>query len=150
MPTDTFDQFVARVEFQDELDSLRRVSNHPQARKYERYLLECPDRGEDRVTLVRFARTQMQGIFVATVAERGFNGKRRTVLLHDLRLFGCKFVQEDHLWLVYNAHWERIEPFYQGQKVVLVGTAIKYTRKDATCDYTLAIEKITKLWLPAN
>jgi hypothetical protein len=147
MPNDTIEQFVARVEFQDELDSLRRVSNHPQAHKYERYLLECPDRGEDRVTLVRFARTQMQGIFVATVGVRGFAGKRRTVLLEDLHIFGCKFVQESHLWFVYDNRWERIEPFYQGRKVVLVGTAIEYTRKNGTRDYTLAIEKVTKLWL---
>lgn len=76
MPIDTFDRFVARVELQDVHDSLRRVSNHPQAYKYERYFLECPDRGEDRLTLVRLASTQMREIFTATVAGRGCTGKR--------------------------------------------------------------------------
>jgi hypothetical protein len=95
--------------------------------------------------LIEQLRSQMQETFIATVAGRGFNGKRRTVLLEDLRLFGCKFVQEAHLWLAYNRQWQRIEPFYQGQKVVLVGTAIEYTRKDATRDYTLALNKVAKL-----
>lgn len=54
-------------------------------------------------------------------------------------------MQEAHLWVVYKKKWERIEPFYQNQKVVLVGTAVKYTRKNGTCDYTLAIQKVTKL-----
>jgi hypothetical protein len=150
MPTYTFDQFAARLELRDALDSLRRASLHPKAHRYERCLLDFRNRGEDRLTLVSFARTQVKETFIATVAGRGFNGKRRTVLLQDLRLFGSKFIQEDHLWVPHDRQWERIEPFFQGQKVVLVGTATPYMRKNTTCDYTLAIIKVTKLWLPAS
>ena len=144
-PESAFDKFVARQLLQDANNILRAASRHPAAQKLERYLLECSERGEDRYTLGYFARAQLTETFVATVAGRGFCGKHRTVLITDLRIFGSRFVYEEHLWLPYNRHWKGIEPFYQGQKVVLVGTAIEYTRKDATHDYTLAIEKVTKL-----
>jgi hypothetical protein len=49
MAHDTFDQFVTRMELQYAHNSLRSVSHHPKAYKYERYFLECPDRGEDRL-----------------------------------------------------------------------------------------------------
>jgi hypothetical protein len=141
-----FDQFVARDELQDTLDLLRSISNCSDADRLKRFLLECPQRGEGRMTLASFAAAQTSEIFVATVAGRGFNGKRRTVLLIDLRRFGISFVLESHLWVPYDKRWARIEPFYQGQKMVLVGTVIEYTRKNHTCDYGLALEKVTKLW----
>jgi hypothetical protein len=142
---DTFDQFVMREDLRELFTMLRSASNQPRARKFERYLVECPRRDNNRFTLAILVESGLRETFVATVAGRGFNGKRRTIVLEDLRLFGCKFVQEDHLWVVHDKQWERIEPFLQGQKVVLVATAIKYSRNDATCDYTLAIEKVVKL-----
>jgi hypothetical protein len=148
MPNNSFDLFLARTNLQKALDSLRRVSDHPAAHKYERYLLHCPARGENRMTLVSFARTQMDHTFVASIDARGCIGKRRTVLLKDLHLFSLKFILEDHVWVPYDKHWARIEPFYQGEKVVLVGTAVEYSRKNGTSDYTLVLNYVTKLWPP--
>jgi hypothetical protein len=148
MVDDTYDQFVARSEVAEIRDLLRQASNHPAAHKYERALLESPLRGEGRMMLARLAHARMRETFVATIAGRGFNGRQRTVLLQDLRLFGSKFIEEDHLWMRCNALWERIEPFLQGEKVVLVGTATEYTRKNQTCDFNLALDYVTKLWPP--
>lgn len=142
---DNYDLFVARCDYAEIRELLREASNHPAAHQLERALLESPDRGVDRMTLASLAQADMRETFVATVAGRGFGGKQRTVMLKDLKMFGSKFIQEDHLWLRYNKLWERIEPFFQGQKVILVGTAVAYTRKDRTTDYTLALEHVTKL-----
>jgi len=140
-----FDQFMMREELRELFTMLRCASNQPRARKLERHLVEYPRPCNNRFTLAILVESGLRETFVATVAGRGFIGKRRTIVLQDLRLFGSKFIQENHLWVVHDKQWERIEPFLQGQKVVLVGTAIKYTRSDATCDYTLAVEKVVKL-----
>ena len=145
MTDNTYDQFVARQELHQLLTMLRDAPSLPATRKFGRYLLEYPRRDKARLTLGCLADAQMQETFIATIAGRGFNGKRRTVMLKDLKLFGCKFLEESHLWVVCDKRWTRIEPFYQGQKVVLFGTAVEYTRKNGTCDYTLAVEKVTKL-----
>lgn len=148
MVDDAFDQFIAHSAMAEICYLLRQASNHPAAHKYERALLESPLRGDGRMRLAGLAYARTREIFVAVIAGRGFNGRRRTVLLQDLRLFGSKFIEEDHLWTRYNALWERIEPFLQGEKVVLVGTATEYTRKNHTCDYTLVPDYVTKLWPP--
>jgi len=146
---DTCDRFFERMAIVELLDFLRDPLTQAAARRYSRALLESPYRGEERMALACFAHAQITETFVATVAGRGFIGKLRTVLLKDLRLFGSKFLQEDHIWVVCNKAWARIEPFYQGEKVVLVGTAVKYTRKNGSCDFTLGLDYVTKLW-PAN
>jgi hypothetical protein len=140
-----FDQFLAREEQAELLAMLRFASESRRTDKLKRHLVDCPYRGQRRITLAGFADGHMRQTFVATVEGRGFNGKRRTVLLKDIRVFGIKFVLEDHLWVIYDRHWARIEPFYQAQRVVLVGTAIEYARRDSTRDYALSIEKVTKL-----
>ena len=145
MRNNTYAQFVAREQLHELLTMLRNATSLPATRKFGRYRIGCDLREKGRLTLACLADAQMCETFVATVAGRGSNGKRRNVLLHDLRLFGCKFIFEDHLWFAYDKKWERIEPFLQGQKVVLVATATEYTRKDATHDYTLEVEKVTKL-----
>jgi hypothetical protein len=147
--TDTFDRFFERMEIIELLDFLRDPMIQPAARRYSRVLLESPYRGEERMALACFAHADIHETFVATVAGRGFIGKLRTLLLKDLRLFGSKFIQEDHIWVVYNRHWARIEPLFQGEQVVLVATAVRYSRKNGTCDFTLGIDYVTKLW-PAN
>lgn len=85
-------------------------------------------------------------IFVAIVGERSCQGRKRTVLLKDIRRFGHKFILADHLWLPYSRHWERLEPFFQGLKVVIVGTAIPYDRTNGTFDFKIKVEKVTTLW----
>lgn len=145
MANDTYDQFFARIELAETVRFLRHASTHPAARRLERAVVDFSQRGEERVTLAWFARARMRETFVATVAGRGFSGKMRTVMVRDLRLFSSKFILEDHLWVRYDKLWTRMEPFLQGQQVVLFGTAIEYTRKNQTCDYTLALENVTKL-----
>ena len=51
-PESAFGQFVARQELQEVVNSLRWVSSHPAAPKYERYLLEWPISGKARAALV--------------------------------------------------------------------------------------------------
>ena len=142
---DALDQFLLREQLRGLLAQLRWMSNFPYSKKSERHFLEYSRRRNERATLACLADASMQETFVATVAGRGFNGKRRTVVLTNLRLFGSKFIQEEHLWSTYDKQWQRIEPFFQGQKVVLVGTVIQYTRKDSTRDYALDLQKVTKL-----
>lgn len=142
---DTFEQFSARARNSEMLAGLRSVQHSRHAAKFERFLLQCAERGKTRMTLAAFAEANQRHEFVATVAGRGFNGRRRTIILKDLRPFGVKFVFEDHLWVPYDKKWERLEPFFQGLKVVLVGTAVEYTRSDGTVDYTLALERVTTL-----
>jgi len=122
------------------------MSHDPAADEFVRFPAEYSRKAGERLTLADFAALGVSKAFVATVAERGFIKKRRTVLLRDLRIFGVTFIMEDHLWVPYNQHWTQIEPFYQGQKVVLVGTAFEYVRKDKTCDYSLNLQKVAKLW----
>ncbi len=98
--------------------------------------------------LANLARAHMCETFVATVVARGSAGRQRTVLLKNLRLFGSKFIEEDHVWVVYNRLWERIEPFYQGETAVLLGRAVEYSRKNGTSDCTLSLDYVTKLWMP--
>ena len=66
------------------------------------------------------------------------------MLIKDLHPFGSSLT-EDHLWMAYDKHWQRIEPFLQGQKVILHGTCRKYQRLDGTDDYTLEIATLKKL-----
>jgi hypothetical protein len=145
-----FDRFVATITREAFLDWARRLASYPSSEEYKRASLQWCQGAKTRLTLASLAKAQMRETFVATVAGRGFIRERRTVLLKDLRIFGCKFIHEDHLWLVYDKRWARVEPFYQGQKVVLVGTVVEYTRKNTTWDYTLALEKVTELWTAPN
>lgn len=147
---DPFDQFVARRRHDEIRDLMRQVSDYPAARNHERALLESPLRGDGRMMLANLARAHRREIFVATVGARGSAGRHRTILLKDLRLFGSKFIEEDHVWVVYNRLWERIEPFYQGEAAVLVGTAVEYSRRNGTSDYTLELEYATKLRMPTK
>ena len=82
---------------------------------------------------------------VGVVFERGWQRRMRTVLVKDLRPFGSSYVIEGHLWMPYDRHWEMIEPFLQGQKVILHGTSGKYRRADGSEDYTMEIVTLKKL-----
>lgn len=127
-------------------DALRSAQHSRHVAKLARCFVESPEH-ETRIPLAALAGTNQSQAFVATVGGRGFKGKQRTVLVTDLHPFGLKFLFADHLWVPYDKKWERIEPFVQGLKVVLLGTAVEYSRKDGTCDYTLALTRVTKLWL---
>jgi hypothetical protein len=141
----SYDRFLARSELTEIQKFLRNAANHPSTHKYERALLESPFRHDRRMTLACFALAQVCETFVATVAERGCIGKQRSVMLKDLRPFGCRFIHEDHLWVPYNRLWGRVEPFYQGERMALVGTAVEYKRKNNTYDYTLVLKHVTRL-----
>jgi hypothetical protein len=141
----TFDQFAAREDYNDMCDALRSAQHSRRLTKCERCFVQTPECGEIRLPLAALAATNQSKVFVATVGGRGFMGKRRTVLLTDLRPFGLKFIFADHFWVPYDKQWERIEPFVQGLQVVLVGTAVEYSRTNGTSDYKLAVTKVTKL-----
>ena len=83
--------------------------------------------------------------YIATVEHRSTHGTHRTILLKDIRIFGLPLLIEDHIWVQYDKLWSRIEPFFQGQKVLLRGTIKPYTRGDGTKDYTIGLEKVIKL-----
>ena len=148
MAEGTCDKFFDRLEIMGLLDYLRDPLTQSVAQKYERALIESPYRGEQRMALACYAQAEIRETFVATIGGRGFIRKLRTVLLTNLRLFGSRFIQEDHVWVPYSKLWEQTEPFYQGEKVVLVGTAVQYMRKNGTNDYSLTPEYVTKLWPP--
>jgi hypothetical protein len=135
-----------RLRLSQLLDCLRRASSYAAAREYERALLEWAYRGETRVTLGSFAYSGLRETFVATVGGRGFAGRLGTVMVTNIRLFGCQLVLEDHFWLRRDRLWDRIEPFFQGERVVMVGTVCEYRRKDQSLDYALDVERLTKLW----
>lgn len=142
----TFDQFGVRQDYDEICEELRRLQDSRRMTKLERCLLERTPGGPTRPPLETLAAANKTEVFVATVGVRGFTGKHRNILVNDVHRFGLKFIFADHLWLAYDRHWERLEPFLQGLKVVLVGTAIEYTRKDGTSDYGLALSKVTRLW----
>lgn len=123
----------------------RELGKYPDSKEYKLALSLSHPTARGRLTLSTIARARTLQTFIATIVGRGSNGKRRTVLLKDLRIFGIKFFREDHLWVLYDKRWCAIEPFFQGERVVLVGTAMKYTRKDSTQDYTLELERVVKL-----
>jgi hypothetical protein len=141
----TFDQFGAREDYDLVCEELRRLQDSRRITKLERCFVETTPGGVTRLPLETLAAANKSEVFVATVGVRGFTGKRRNVLVTDVHRFGLKFIFADHLWLPYGRHWERLEPFVQGLKVVLVGTASRYTRNDGTYDYGLALSKVTRL-----
>jgi hypothetical protein len=141
----TFDQFVAREDYNNICDGLRSVQHCRHVATLARYFVQTPERREIRIPLAVLAATNQSEAFVATVGGRGLKGRQRTVVLTDLHPFGLRFLFADHLWVPYDRKWERIELFVQGLKVVLVGTAVEYRRTDGTCDYSLALTKVTKL-----
>ena len=139
---------AAAAEALDELlAKLKSASKLPGAEKFARASLKASfrDKFNDRAVLGVFADTGRTYEFIATVSNRGFHGKTRTVLLKDLRVFGVKFILEDHLWVEHTKLWQRIEPFLQGQKVILRGQAVPYARGDGSQDFTIVVEKLVKL-----
>lgn len=141
----TFDQFEAREDYEEICEELRRLQDSCRIAKLERCFVETTPGGVTRPPLETLAAANKSEVFVATVGVRGFTGKHRNILVTDVRRFGLKFIFADHLWLPHDRHWERLEPFVQGLKVVLVGTASQYTRNDGSYDYGLAVSKLTKL-----
>ena len=143
----TFDQLAARAHNEEELSLLRDIQHDEHSAELQQHFRQFLDRKVTRVMLGAIADPAFNGVFVATVAGRGFRGSKRTVLLKGLRLFGNKIVLAGHLWLPYDRRWERLEPFFQGCKVVLVGKIAEYTRgRDGTVDYTLNLERVSTLW----
>lgn len=98
-----------------------------------------------RHMLDAFADAELVVDLSATIGERGHVGKQRTVLLKDLCLFGCPFVVVDHVWTPYSRHWELVEPFFQGQEVLIRGMPFPYTKEDGTHNYGINLERVIKL-----
>jgi hypothetical protein len=140
-------QTFTRVILDGILEKLQHLSENSDMADHARDTLFLPfrEKFKSRCILSLFAEAEKHASFVAVVEGRGFVGKLRTILLKDLRAFGIKFILEDHLWIPYSKKWERIEPFLQGQKVLLYGLPISYQREDNTVDYTIQIEKLVKL-----
>jgi len=103
-----------------------------------------PDRA--RYYLSLFAEAKLEWDFIGTVENRGYKNHRRYVCLKDIRFNGCPLVLESHLWVKYDRHWERVEPFLQGLKVLMVGTPYSYKRQDDTEDFSINIRKLVRLW----
>ncbi len=89
--------------------------------------------------------SQGEKTFVATIGERGFAGKHRKILLKNIRVFGIPLVIEEHLWVNYDKKWKKLEPFFQGQDVVLYGVTKVYARADGSEDFNIDLEKVLKL-----
>ena len=145
-PPQTIEQFFEQGFYTEMCDALREAQQFPHIKTIERRLLKPLPDGVTRSRLAGLAGTGKADIFVATVEARGSHRKRRSVLVKSLRRFGLKFVFADHVWIPYDRHWERIEPFLQGLRVVLVATIAEYKRQDGTGDYSLSLTKVTKLW----
>lgn len=141
----TFDEFIAWNSNKVWLDICRNAGRSGRSSRLKSRWLKRQDQFKERITLAALASANRNYVFVATVVERGFNGRWRNVLVKDVHPFGVQNVWEDHLWLPYNRLWERIEPFYQGWKVVLVGKAVAYTRLNGTVDYAIEPEHVTTL-----
>jgi hypothetical protein len=142
----SYDQFAVHDCYTEICDALREIQQQHQIKTFERALLAPGPGGVTRPTLAGLAGSDQPDVFVATVERRGFSGKRRSVLLQNLRRFGLKFIFADHVWVPYDKNWERLEPFFQGLALVLVGTALEYKRNDRTSDYTLRLTKVVRLW----
>jgi hypothetical protein len=140
-------QAITRVILDGILEKLQHLSDNRDVTEHVRDTLFLPFREnfKNRCILSVFAEVEKRASFVAVVAGRSCMGKLRTILLKDLRVFGIKFILEDHLWVVYDKKWERIETFLPGQKVLLYGLPISYQRQDNTVDYTIQIERLVKL-----
>jgi hypothetical protein len=141
----TFEQFSARQDYENLCDALRDVQQCQRIKEFQRCLLQTTPGGVTRPILAALAGANQREVFVATVAERGFRGKQRMVLLKDVHRFGLKFIFADHVWVHYDRLWERIEPFFQNLKVVVVGAVHEYNRQDGTTDYTLTMSKLCRL-----
>ena len=138
------DKLIASSYVDDYLRQLKRAGNDPKAAKHYRVAVDHRSK-KGRVLLKSFADSGQTKEFVGIVGGRGFKGRHRTVLVKDIRPFGIKFVFEEHIWLHYDKMWERIEPFVQGQKVLIRGPVKPYERDDGSVDYTIIPERITKL-----
>lgn len=99
-----------------------------------------------RETLKQIAFSQKEFPYVATMDGRGCSADCRTVMIRDLRIFGEKFILVDHLWFKLDRKWRAIEPLFQGEKLVLVGTVVEYLRANGTTDFNLNLTKVVKLW----
>lgn len=142
-----FDGFFISQEVDSFLDELRKIGEEPGAFKHYRIAIDSDRRQleEGRVLLKTWAEADKVGDFVAIVDRRGTAGKHRTIMLKDIRVFGVKFVLEHHIWVHYTKLWQRVEPFVQGQKVLVHGRVIPYEREDGSVDYTILPEKVIKL-----
>jgi hypothetical protein len=133
------------------LDSFRGKSWKPAASENKYHLLEALDGYKDisdtseRIALCAFAADKARREFVATVDQRNSH-----IMLSKLRLVGVPFFLAGHVWVSRTRHWQSIEPFYQGDKVVLSARARKYCRRDGSRDYTLQVEGLRKLWPKSN
>lgn len=148
------DDFIARQESDELLDMLRNIQQNCRPARFKRYWRNQTKHVKERMTLGALAATNRRHEFVGTVVERGYNGRWRNILLEKVHPFGLDIISEDHIWMPYNWLWQRIEPFFQGCKVVLVGKAVAYTRQNGTVDYSINAEYVTTLWsrpsLPLN
>lgn len=141
------DQFISNMELRDLLDVLKQVRESDVRKgKMERHLHEYRKRYGDRFILGGLCNLGDSLDFVSTVQNRGSNGRYRTILLKDVRLFGIKFLSlTDHMWVRYSRAWENIEPFLQGQKVILHGKVIEYDRANGEISYTVDSSRVLKL-----
>lgn len=126
------------------LKHARVMSRHQKKKDDPRSFLETRT-SEQRKMFQLLGRLKMSEDFTAIVKERSTYQKQRTVLLTDIRFFGIPYIVEDHLWVPYNAKWERIEPFFQGAKVFLSGVPEKYRKGNGVNDYHLNPTKVIKI-----
>jgi hypothetical protein len=145
----TRSKFQNKLILDDLLKKLKEISQAPDhiiaKHKYAGLHFKSREGINTRLLLELFYEADRKTDFVAVVEQRGFVGKNRTVLIKDLRVFGVKYVFEDHLWVRHTKLWERIEPFLQGQKVMFTAHAVPYEKDSGEIDYTVDIERLVKL-----
>jgi len=141
----TLAEFIARETNDYILNFCRNVEHAGRSSKLKRRWQKRHDYYKGRFSLAALAEANCNYVFIATVAERGSNGRCRNVLVKDVHPFGVKTICEDHLWLPYDRLWCAIEPFFQGWQVLLVGKAVAYTRLNGTADFKIEPEYITTL-----
>jgi len=132
----TFDQLAAGPSIEEAEAYLRAPSVHVSCQK------------GTRDNLIPYVDERVPRTFISTIERRGSDRMgKRTILLKDVRRFGIEFILAEHMWVPYTKHWRRIEPFFQGEKMVVEARVAEYRRANGTYDFNLRIEKVAKLWL---